>query len=138
MFRSSFSNIESWETKKLVLLMLLKLSSGWRQKGSSTAASVSESPYSELIKEFKVKGLHLICTIDIMKETYYTQVLKVWDILPFHEISELVKRLDRIIGMYTREYIDHCKIKRVQRYFYYWFFSKNHYSFFLRFTSIFH
>ncbi|MFS8032564.1 putative TPR and ankyrin repeat-containing protein [Helianthus anomalus] len=115
MFRASLSKIESWETKKLVFLMLLKLSSGWRPKRSSTAASVSKSCYFELIKEFRVKGLHLICTIDIMKETRYTQVLKVWDILPFHEIEELVKRLEGIIGMYTPEYVDHCKERCVQR-----------------------
>ncbi|KVH96354.1 DNA helicase, UvrD-like, C-terminal [Cynara cardunculus var. scolymus] len=110
-FRSSFSKIESWETKKLVLLMLLKLSTGWRPKGSSTAASVAQSRYSELMKEFKVRGLHLICTIDIGKETYYTQVLKVWDILPFHMIAELVERLDGFIGMYTQKYIDCCKAR---------------------------
>ncbi|KAK9052301.1 hypothetical protein SSX86_028930 [Deinandra increscens subsp. villosa] len=115
MFRTSFSKIESLETKKLVFLMLLKLSSGWRPKGSSTAASISKSSYFELMKEFKVKGLHLICTIDIMKETHYTQILKVWDILPFHEIAGLVTRLERIFGMYTREYIDRCKERCVQR-----------------------
>ncbi|KAL8259404.1 hypothetical protein R6Q59_027357 [Mikania micrantha] len=115
MFRTSFSKIESWETKKLVLLMLLKLSSGWRPKGSSNVASVSKSCYFEVIKEFKVKGLHLICTIDIMKETHYTQVLKVWDILPFYEVEGLVRRLEHIIGMYTKEYIDHCKARCVQR-----------------------
>lgn len=119
MFRKSFSKIESWETKKLVFLMLLKLSSGWRPKRSSTAASVSESTYSELMKEFKVKGLHIICTIDIMKETHYTQVLKVWDILPFYEIAELVKRLEGVFGMYTQEYIDRCKARSVQRYIHY-------------------
>lgn len=99
--------------------MLLKLSSGWRPKGSSTAASVSKSSYFELLKEFKVKGLHLICTIDIMKEKethLYTQALKVWDIVPFHEIAELVRRLEGIIGMYTREYIDRCKARCVHRY----------------------
>ncbi|GJS35388.1 DNA helicase, UvrD/REP type, P-loop containing nucleoside triphosphate hydrolase [Tanacetum coccineum] len=115
MFTSSFTKIESWETKKLVLLMLLKLSSGWRPKRSYTAAAVSESPYRDLMKEFKVKGLHIICTIDILKETNYTQVLKVWDILPFHKIEGLVKRLEEIIGMYTLEYIDHCTTRCVQR-----------------------
>ncbi|KAK1439382.1 hypothetical protein QVD17_05199 [Tagetes erecta] len=116
MFRASFSKIESRETKKLVFLMLLKLSSGWRPRGSSTAASVSESPYFELMKEFKVKGLHLICTVDVMKETHlYTQVIKVWDILPFHEIAGLVRRLDGIIGSYTHEYIDRCKARCVKR-----------------------
>ncbi|PWA66761.1 DNA helicase, UvrD/REP type, P-loop containing nucleoside triphosphate hydrolase [Artemisia annua] len=109
MFIKSFSKIESWETKKLVLLMLLKISSGWRPKRSYTATVVSECPYRDLIKEFKVKGMHLLCTIDIVKETQYTQVLKVWDILPFHEIPELVKRLEIIIGTYTREYIERCK-----------------------------
>ncbi|PWA41896.1 DNA helicase, UvrD/REP type, P-loop containing nucleoside triphosphate hydrolase [Artemisia annua] len=109
MFIESFSKIVSWEIKKLVLLMLLKLSSGWRPKRSYTATVIGESPYCDLMKEFKVKGMHLICTVDIVKETQYTQVLKVWDILPFHEIPELVKRLERIIGTYTPEYIERCK-----------------------------
>ncbi|KAL7607518.1 hypothetical protein Lser_V15G18328 [Lactuca serriola] len=114
-FITSFSNIESLETKKLVLLMLLKLSTGWRPKRSSTTASVGGSPYSELMREFKVKGLHLLCTIDIVKDSHYVQALKVWDILPFLEITELVKQLERIIKMYTQEYINYCKARCGQR-----------------------
>ncbi|CAH1443461.1 unnamed protein product [Lactuca virosa] len=114
-FITSFSNIESLETKKLVLLMLLKLSTGWRPKRSSTTASVSGSPYSDLMREFKVQGLHLLCTIDIVKDSHYVQALKVWDILPFHEITELIKRLEQIIKMYTREYINYCKARCVQK-----------------------
>ncbi|KAI3700085.1 hypothetical protein L2E82_44701 [Cichorium intybus] len=114
-FITSFSNIESWDTKKLVLLMLLKLSTGWRPKRSSTAASISESQYSELMREFKVKGLHLLCTIDIVKDSHYVQVLKVWDILPFHDIAALVKCLEGIIELYTQEYIDRCKARCGQR-----------------------
>ncbi|XP_071695484.1 uncharacterized protein [Rutidosis leptorrhynchoides] len=114
MFRTSFSKIESLETKKLVLLMLLKLSTGWRPKRSSTAASVSKSPYYEFIKEFKVKALHIICTIDLVKETEHIQVLKIWDILPFHDIANLVTRLDGIIGTYTRDYINCCKRRCIQ------------------------
>lgn len=96
--------------------MLLKLSTGWRPKRSSTTASVSGSPYSELMREFKVKGLHLLCTIDIVKDSHYVQALKVWDILPFLEIKKLVKRLERIIKMYTQEYINYCKARCSQRY----------------------
>ncbi|KAL4581720.1 hypothetical protein LXL04_006247 [Taraxacum kok-saghyz] len=110
-FVTSFSNIESWETKKLVLLMLRKLSSGWRPKQSSTAACIVGSPYFELMREFRVKGLHILCTIDIVKDSHYVQALKVWDILPFNEMGELIRRLEGIIGTYSREYIDYCKAR---------------------------
>ncbi|XP_059668939.1 uncharacterized protein LOC132314035 [Cornus florida] len=106
-FRKSFGKLMSVHSKKSVLNLLLKLSSGWRPKKRSVD-SVCESS-SQSVKQFKVEGLYVVCTIDIVKESRYIQVLKVWDILPLEEISKLVKCLDSIIAMYTDDFIKRCK-----------------------------
>lgn len=94
--------------KKSVLNLLLKLSSGWRPKNRSVD-SVFESS-SQILKKFKVEGLYVVCTIDIVKESSkYKQVLKVWGILPLEEMPKLVKRLDSIFSMYTDDFINRCK-----------------------------
>ncbi|GKC59146.1 UvrD-like helicase, ATP-binding domain, P-loop containing nucleoside triphosphate hydrolase [Tanacetum coccineum] len=59
----------------------------------------------------QVEGYYVICTIDIIKEVNYTQVLKVWDILALEEIPELRKRLESIHSAYTNEYINRCTEK---------------------------
>nr|GEZ58669.1 UvrD-like helicase, ATP-binding domain, P-loop containing nucleoside triphosphate hydrolase [Tanacetum cinerariifolium] len=61
---------------------------------------------SRLKKQFKVEGIYVIYTIDIIKEVKYTQVLKVWNILPLEEIPELTKRLESIFSAYTDYYIN--------------------------------
>uniref|UniRef100_A0A2N9IPI2 DNA2/NAM7 helicase-like C-terminal domain-containing protein n=1 Tax=Fagus sylvatica TaxID=28930 RepID=A0A2N9IPI2_FAGSY len=58
---------------------------------------------SQILKQFKVEGLYIVCAndivkdwSDIVKEFRYHQVLKIWDIVPVEDIEKLVKRLDRI------------------------------------------
>ncbi|PWA91974.1 uvrD-like Helicase, ATP-binding domain, P-loop containing nucleoside triphosphate hydrolase [Artemisia annua] len=92
-FRRSFGKLTCNRLKKLVLNLLLKLSGGWRPKSRS------------------VEGLYIICTVDIIKECKYIQVLKVWDILPLEDIAKLTKRLDIIFSAYTEEYINRCTTK---------------------------
>ncbi|KAK3023536.1 hypothetical protein RJ639_044890 [Escallonia herrerae] len=104
-FRKSFSKLRSSETKHLVLLLLSKLSNGWRPKRSSC-----ESPF-DILKQFKVGELYIISSTDLVKESWYIQALKVWDILPFHEVPKLIKCLDNILGMYTQDYLNHCRAK---------------------------
>ncbi|XP_059650770.1 probable helicase MAGATAMA 3 [Cornus florida] len=90
-----------------------KLSSGWRPK-KKNVDSVCESS-SQIVKQFKVEGLYVVCTIDIVKkESSYIQVLKVWDILPLEEILKLVKRLDSVFAMYSDDFIIHCKEKYLE------------------------
>ncbi|KAA8529934.1 hypothetical protein F0562_034462 [Nyssa sinensis] len=108
-FRKSFGKLMSARTKKSVMNLLVKLSTGWRPK-KRNVDSVCESS-SQILKQFKVEGLYVVCTIDIVKESTYIQVLKVWDILPLEEIPKLVKRLDNIFTMYTDDFINHCKEK---------------------------
>ena len=82
--------------KKLVLNLLVKLSGGWRPKNTSVELCCETS--SQILKQFKVEGLYVICTIDIIKEVNYIQVLKVWNILALDEIPKLTKRLESIFS----------------------------------------
>ena len=71
-----------------------------------------------IIKQFKVGRVYIICTIDIVKESQYFQVLKVWDILPLEDVPKVVARLDNIYVKYTAEFINHCKEKSIEGYVY--------------------
>ncbi|CAL5430271.1 unnamed protein product [Camellia sinensis] len=113
-FRKSFGKLTSVRIKKSVMNLLLKLSSGWRPK-KKNVNSVCESS-AQILKQFKVEGLYVVCTIDIVKDSIYKQVLKVRDILPLEEIPKLAKRLDGMFAMYTDDYIDHCKQKCFEGY----------------------
>ncbi|XP_071714212.1 uncharacterized protein, partial [Rutidosis leptorrhynchoides] len=108
-FRRSFTKLTCVRLKKLVLNLLLKLSGGWRPKNKSVDLNCRNS--SHILKQFKVEGLYVICTIDIIKESKYVQVLKVWDILPFEDIPKLANRLENIFAAYTEDYINRCAAK---------------------------
>lgn len=105
-------NLKSLETKTLILLHLSKLSSGWRPKRGNVRAASEGS--SEILKKFMVRGLYIIASIDIVKESWYIQALKVWDIVPLQDIPKLVNRLDNIFGMYTEGYLNHCRVRCVE------------------------
>ena len=60
---------------------------------------------------YKVEGLFVISTVDIMKDIKYMQVLKIWDVLPPDDIPKLIKRLDNIFGMYTADFVSLCNEK---------------------------
>ena len=94
--------------------LLLKLSGGWRPKNRSVDLHCEKS--SQIIKQFKVEGYYVICTIDIIKEGKYMQVMKVWDILTLEEIPKLTKRLEGIFAAYTDDYINRCTEKRLEGY----------------------
>jgi senataxin len=61
-----------------------------------------------MLKQFKVEGLFIVCSKDIVKESRYTQVLKIWDISPLEDIPKLVKSLDNIFASYTDDFIKRC------------------------------
>lgn len=71
---------------------------------------------SQVLKQFKVEGLYVICSIDIVKEMHYKQVLKVWDLLPLEDIPRLAKRLEGIFERYTDDFISHCNEKCLEGY----------------------
>ncbi|KAK3023947.1 hypothetical protein RJ639_044710 [Escallonia herrerae] len=107
-FGKSFSRLKSVETKNLCLLLLSKLSSGWRPKSN---VGISCESSSNILRKFKVGELYIVCSVDIVKESWFIQALKVWDILPLQDIPKLVKHLDNIFRMYTEEYLTRCAVK---------------------------
>ena len=118
-FLKSFQKLKSVRTKKSVISLLLKISNGWRPKKFSVICESS----SQIIKQFKVEGLYIVCANDIVKEwsdmaeeLRYSQVLKIWDILPIEDIPKLVKRLDSMFGKYTVHFINCCQEKCLEGY----------------------
>ncbi|CAJ2677794.1 unnamed protein product [Trifolium pratense] len=105
-FLKSFKSLPSKQTKKLVISLLLKLSSGWRPKRIKVDLLCGNS--SQMLKQYKVEGLFVVCSKDIVKESNFTQVLRIWDVLPPEDIPKVVKRLDSIFGRYTNDFISRC------------------------------
>ncbi|XP_003631316.2 uncharacterized protein LOC100855072 isoform X1 [Vitis vinifera] len=109
-FRKAFYNLKSSHTQNTVIALLLKLSTGWRPKRRNIDLPCESS--SMILKKFKVGYLYIVCSNDLEKECgYYTQVLKVWDILALEDIPKLVKHLDSLFEMYTDDYLTRCKKK---------------------------
>ncbi|XP_042981759.1 uncharacterized protein LOC122311308 isoform X6 [Carya illinoinensis] len=115
-FLKSFKKLKSVTRKNSVIVRLFKLSMGWRPKKRSSDPACGSS--SQIIKQFKVEDLYIVCANDIRKESSdkakemgYHQVLKVWDILPAGEIPKLIKRLDSMFGKYTDDFLNRCKEK---------------------------
>ncbi|KAK2635965.1 hypothetical protein Ddye_030757 [Dipteronia dyeriana] len=114
-FVQSFKKLKSAQIKMLVINLLLKLASGWRPKKRKIDIVCDRS--SHIVKQFKVEGLYVVCTIDIVKEELqYIQILKVWDILPSEDTSKLVKRLDDIFIKCSDDYVNRCKKICLERY----------------------
>ncbi|XP_043810300.1 uncharacterized protein LOC110608878 isoform X1 [Manihot esculenta] len=108
-FRKSFEKLKSSETKKLVMNLLLRLSCGWPPKRRNTNLVCDN--FSQMLKQFKVKDLHIICSIDVVKDSCYIQVLKVWDMLPLEDIPLLAVRLSAVFQSYTDDFVKRCKQK---------------------------
>ncbi|PHT49426.1 hypothetical protein CQW23_09173 [Capsicum baccatum] len=97
-FRKSFQKLASSYLRKYVLTLLVNLASGWRPKRRNVELVCESS--SQVVKQFKVvEGRYIVCTVDIQREFLYTQVLKVWDILPLEEVPGFLRRLDAIFLM---------------------------------------
>ncbi|KDP36301.1 hypothetical protein JCGZ_09516 [Jatropha curcas] len=108
-FRRSFGKLRAKWTRTSVLNLLLRLSSGWRPKKRNVDLTCESS--SQILKQFKVEELYVICSVDIVKEVKYIQVLKVWHILPLEDIPSLVKRLSGIFERHTDDFISRCNAK---------------------------
>ncbi|WJX69972.1 hypothetical protein P8452_54132 [Trifolium repens] len=105
-FLKSFKRLRSEQKKKSIIGLLYKLSSGRRPKRIEVDLHCGSS--SQMLKQFKVEGLFIVCSKDIVKESRYTQVLKIWDILPLEDIPKVVKSLDNIFASYTDDFIKCC------------------------------
>ncbi|CAN0880585.1 Probable helicase MAGATAMA 3, partial [Linum grandiflorum] len=108
-FKASFGRLTTSRVKMTVLTLLLKLSGGWRPKKTNVDIQCERS--SHILKQFKVEGLYVICSIDISKESRYSQVLKVWDLLPLQDVQKLVNRLEGIFATYIEDFIMRCNEK---------------------------
>ncbi|KAL6538714.1 hypothetical protein OROGR_012702 [Orobanche gracilis] len=112
-FRKSFQKLKLPRVKNLAIKYLMKLASGWRPKKINVDRKCENSSY--VLKLFKVEIYHVVCSIDIVKDTIYKQVLKVWDILLMNETTKLFKRLDSIFSMYTDNFVKLCNDKLYDR-----------------------
>ncbi|KAH6770323.1 hypothetical protein C2S52_015126 [Perilla frutescens var. hirtella] len=108
-FKSSFLKLKSSGVKKLALGLVLKVASGWRPRKINVDRTCKNSLY--VVKQFKVCNYYVVCSVDIIKDSIYKQVLRVWDILPRAETSKLLKRLESIFCMFTDDFVNHCKEK---------------------------
>ena len=70
----------------------------------------------QIVKQFKVGSLFIVCTTDIVKDSSYIQVLKIWDILPLEDIPKLTRRLESIFCKYTDDFINLCNEKSMDGY----------------------
>lgn len=113
-FRKSFASLMAKNKKKSIIKLLLDLANGWRPKKKSVDLVCENS--SQIVKQYKVDGLYVVCSNDIMKESEYKQVLKVWDVLPLEEIQKLLRRLDHIFVMHTENFLNCCKEKCLEGY----------------------
>lgn len=97
-----------------VFNLIGKLSNGWRPRKIKVDPPCESSV--RIVKQFKVQGLYVICSNDIVKESEYFQVMRVWDILPLEAVAELVKRIDKHYGLFTEEFVRCCKKKCIEGY----------------------
>ncbi|MCL7034766.1 hypothetical protein MKW94_002820, partial [Papaver nudicaule] len=111
-FRKSFGKLKSSQTQKSVINLLVKLSNGWRPKKLNVETLCGNSV--QLVKQYKVGRMYIVSSVDVAKYSCYTQVLKIWDILPLEEIPKLVKSLESIFSIYTDDYLNRCKLEHVK------------------------
>ncbi|XP_021732796.1 uncharacterized protein LOC110699602 [Chenopodium quinoa] len=122
-FKISISSIHSIEVQKRVKEMLHKISDGWRQSNSDEkllmdVAGINYGAAIELLKLYELdEKLNLAWTVDILKEkTSYTQVIKVWLVLPTSKIPNLATSLSVLFGRFTVNFMNRCKYKNFEGY----------------------
>jgi hypothetical protein len=112
------SRVKNAVTCKEVLNLLENLANGWRQPHWKKNLFVHHGMSSQLLEQYKVNGfLNLVWTVDILKEnSYYIQILKVWDILPLSKMPRLANHLDVLFENYTVDKMNRCKHKCLNGY----------------------
>lgn len=114
-FKISILSIKSVATQKRVKELLHKIADGWRQSDSEKLvhAVTGYGAAYELLEQYKVADqLNLAWTVDIVKDnSHYTQVIKIWDVLPGFRIPNLAKNLSILFEKYTVDFMNSCKYK---------------------------
>ncbi|KAL3731199.1 hypothetical protein ACJRO7_028125 [Eucalyptus globulus] len=108
-FLKSFRKLASLRIKMSIIMLLSRLSSGWRPKKRNVDIICEHS--SHIVRQFKAEGLYVLCTIDVVKELRYIQILKIWDVMPLEDVAKLIKRLDSIFETYSDDFISRCNEK---------------------------
>ncbi|CAH8307530.1 unnamed protein product [Eruca vesicaria subsp. sativa] len=103
-FLNSLETILDSEINKRIMSFLEKLSKGELQQDSETDSE-------NLFREQEIHdGLSLIWSIDIIqKENHYVQILKIWHVMPFSDVSCAEKCLERHYERYTNVKIERCR-----------------------------
>ncbi|KAL8046966.1 hypothetical protein ABFX02_08G208000 [Erythranthe guttata] len=121
-FHQSITRFHDMEIHKAAVSVLVKMSNGWRQlkkkdENAPKNFDLMGGASSQLLEFYDVKGpIKLVWTIEIVIEnSIEKQVIKVLDILPRWEISELAKKFDAVVGNYTMNQMSRCLCKQIQR-----------------------
>ncbi|GJY21397.1 putative P-loop containing nucleoside triphosphate hydrolase [Tanacetum coccineum] len=118
MFFERLSSISNLDVRKLVVNLLVKLSSGWRELGDNSSSKFFEKQgICNILEAYGVdEQLYLIWSVDLAYEnSLCTQVLIFWDILPLSQIQQRALCLARVYWNYTADTINRCLTKRFER-----------------------
>ncbi|XP_060669325.1 uncharacterized protein LOC107410487 isoform X2 [Ziziphus jujuba] len=114
-FWKSMAGVKNNELFKKVLSLLENFSCGQRQLDECRNVIGHDRISSQLLECYRVNNqLYLAWFIDIAtmdSSHYYTQVVKVWDILPLSAVQKLADQLDEMFGNYTVNKMNRCKHK---------------------------
>ncbi|KAK9074849.1 hypothetical protein SSX86_003168 [Deinandra increscens subsp. villosa] len=116
-FHERIAGIVNLNVRKLIVSLLVKLSSGWRQKNNKRNSYNDTQGMFKMIEIYKVNGhLYLLWSVDIVYEnSLCVQVLKFWDVLSLSQIQQSVEHLESGFRNYSFEMISRCQSKRVER-----------------------
>ncbi|XP_058787781.1 uncharacterized protein LOC131662104 [Vicia villosa] len=112
-FLISMARIRSTEDCKKICSLLMLLSGGWHQPDKDINIGVVGDTSSQMLGLCKVnESLYLVWTISILEENSNSvEVLKIWDVLPFCEVSKMVRDINIFCKNYSVDIHRCCKIR---------------------------
>lgn len=112
------SNIQNIEIRKETLSHLTKLSNGLRWPCNDKSRIVIDGKSAQLVELCKVNCMnYIVWSVDVVKvHSSYSQVLKVWDMLPLSKIPNLLKDMDYSFGRYNMDLMHLCTFKKLEGY----------------------
>ncbi|KAI3712737.1 hypothetical protein L1987_71302 [Smallanthus sonchifolius] len=116
-FLGRIADIVNLNVRKLVVSLLVKLSSGWRQVKKNKSNSYNDTrEMFNMLEIDNVDGHFFVWSVDILNEnSQCVQVLKFWDLLSLSQIQQRAKRLESAFRKYTLERISRCQTKCLER-----------------------
>lgn len=112
------SNIQNIEIRKETLSHLTKLSNGLRWPCNDKSRIVIDGKSAQLVELCKVNCMnYIVWSVDVVKvHSSYSQVLKVWDMLPLSKIPNLLKDMNYSFGSYNMDLMYLCTFKKLEGY----------------------